>query len=43
MAQVATLIDDDFPFRGPIDYVSNDGRRRNRHDPTPGGARPTKI
>ena len=23
MAQVATLIDDDFPFSGPIDYVSN--------------------
>jgi RND family efflux transporter MFP subunit len=24
MAQVATLIDDDFPFEGPIDYVSNE-------------------
>jgi RND family efflux transporter MFP subunit len=23
MAQIATLIDDDFPFEGPIDYVSN--------------------
>lgn len=23
MAQVATLIDEDFPFEGPIDYVSN--------------------
>jgi RND family efflux transporter MFP subunit len=23
VAQVATLIDDDFPFQGPIDYVSN--------------------
>jgi multidrug efflux system membrane fusion protein len=24
VAQVATLIDDDFPFSGPIDYVSNE-------------------
>ena len=24
LAQVATLIDDDFPFEGPIDYVSNE-------------------
>ena len=24
IAQVATLIDDDFPFAGPIDYVSNE-------------------
>ena len=24
MAQVATLIDEDFPFSGPIDYVSNE-------------------
>ena len=24
IAQVATLIDDDFPFEGPIDYVSNE-------------------
>ncbi len=24
LAQVATLIDDDFPFTGPIDYVSNE-------------------
>ncbi len=23
MAQIATLIDDDYPFEGPIDYVSN--------------------
>ena len=24
LAQIATLIDDDFPFEGPIDYVSNE-------------------